>query len=153
MVDYSEQTVLELDTTGRLISALYWNMNDFPLFRALTTLYFAAVSFAEAGRRLDPGGVDPGFLLRTHPTFGPAMRLCVARAIEHGQTNGSPARSRSIQADIRSAIQSVDVIGIGRSDRTSRFPADNADLFLNRHKLGASHEDIERLIERCGLSR
>ncbi len=50
--EYAEQTDRELLATARLIGALYANMNNFPVFIALTLLYFAAASFSEAARRL-----------------------------------------------------------------------------------------------------
>jgi FADH2 O2-dependent halogenase len=150
---YSEQTVCELDVTARLIAALYWNMKDFALFTALTKLYFAAVSFAETRQRLGKQDSDHGFLLLRHPVFGPSLRRCVDRAISHGQTNGTRSESMSLQASIQEAIKPVDVVGLGNDDRRNWFPADNTDLFASCNKLGASREDVEQLIRRCGLGR
>lgn len=148
---YSEVSVLELDVTASLIAALYWNMNDFPLFTALTKLYFAAVSYSEARRRLGTVEEDEKFLLIDRARFGQALRKCVQRATDHGQMSGGPKASESIQSEVLHAIEGIDVIGIGRSERQNWYPADNADLFASRGKLNASRADIENLIRRCGL--
>ncbi len=150
---YSEQTVCELAVTARLIAALYWNMNDFALFTALTKLYFAAVSFSETRQRLGKRYLGHGFLLMRHPVFGPSLRRCIDHAILHGQTNGTRSESMSLQASIQEAIKPIDIVGLGNDGRRNWFPADNTELFANREKLGASCEDVEQLIRRCGLER
>src|SRR5204863_5893599 len=64
--DYARLTLEELDVTARLVGALYATMNDFPLFAALSLLYFAAASFSETARRLDRPQLAEGFLLYRH---------------------------------------------------------------------------------------
>src|SRR5436190_6818461 len=54
--DYARQTLQELDVAAKLVSALYSSMCDFPLFSALSLLYFAAASFTETARRLHRPG-------------------------------------------------------------------------------------------------
>ncbi len=49
---YAAATDEELLATSRLIAALYANMAQFPVFRSISLLYFAAASFSETARRL-----------------------------------------------------------------------------------------------------
>ncbi|HVV72292.1 MAG TPA: FAD-dependent oxidoreductase, partial [Verrucomicrobiae bacterium] len=49
---YVAITRLELETTSRLVGALYAAMERFDLFKSLIPLYFAAASFSEVARRL-----------------------------------------------------------------------------------------------------
>src|SRR5271163_63503 len=44
---YAFATEAELLATARLIAGLYANMNDFPIFAALSLIYFAAASYSE----------------------------------------------------------------------------------------------------------
>ena len=55
---------------ARLIAALYANMHDFPVFSALSLLYFTAVSYAETARRLGKPQLAGAFLMHDHPVFG-----------------------------------------------------------------------------------
>src|SRR4029079_2601408 len=78
LAEYERRTLGELDVTERLVGALYATMDDPPLFKRLGLLYFAAASYSEAARRLGRGELAPGFLLREHATFGPALEACAA---------------------------------------------------------------------------
>jgi FADH2 O2-dependent halogenase len=57
-------------------------MSNFPVFIALTLLYFAAASFSEAARRLGKAHLAPAFLLWDDPVFGPASRSLIEHARE-----------------------------------------------------------------------
>src|SRR5205814_10470492 len=74
--DYSRQTFRELDMTAKLVAALYASMNDFPLFSALSLLYFAAASFTETTRRLSQPEPTGSFLLSNHPDFSQQLHSC-----------------------------------------------------------------------------
>ncbi len=49
---YARATLDDADAAARLVSALYAFFDDFPVFTALTHLYFAAASYSEAATRL-----------------------------------------------------------------------------------------------------
>ncbi len=53
LAEYAARTDAELLATARLISALYANLGNFPVFSAVSLLYFAAASYAETARRLE----------------------------------------------------------------------------------------------------
>ena len=75
--DYARLTTLELETTARLVKALYATMNRFDAFKELSLLYFAAASFSEAARRLGKTRLSQDFLFCRHPVFAPQLRqLC-----------------------------------------------------------------------------
>ena len=78
--EYAEITYAEFLQTSQLIAALYANMGNFNVFRALTLLYFAAVSYAETSRRLRKPNLATSFLLQDNPHFGPACRNLFAKA-------------------------------------------------------------------------
>ena len=78
LLAYEQATLAELDATERLVAALYATMDDPPLFKRLSLLYFAAASFSEAARRLGRPELAPGFLLCAHPTFGPELAACAS---------------------------------------------------------------------------
>ena len=78
---YATQTTEELLATSRLIRSLYANMNNFPLFKSLSLLYFTAASYSETARRLDKLQLAKSFLLHDHPVFGPAFNKLLDRAL------------------------------------------------------------------------
>jgi FADH2 O2-dependent halogenase len=140
-------TLFEADTAALLVSALYASFHDFPVFAALTTLYFAAASYAEAARRLGRPRLSGSFLSGDHPTFGPELRACCRLALQR-----DPARREDLLAAIRAAIEPLDVIGLSDASRRNWFPVDAADLFAGAHKLGATPDEIEDLLRRSGLA-
>ncbi len=96
LAEYAAQTDADLLATARLIGALYANMSNFPVFVSLSLLYFAAVSYSEAARRLGKPHLAPSFLLRDHPEFGPACR----RLLERAQQPLTGEESHALSAEI-----------------------------------------------------
>jgi tetracycline 7-halogenase / FADH2 O2-dependent halogenase len=138
--DYARLTALELETTARLIKALYATMNRFEEFKELTLLYFAAASFSEAARRLGKNHLARDFLFCRHPVFAPQLReLC-----ESSTTN--------LEKRVHRAIEPIDVAGLTDRSRHPWYPALPADLFRNAHKLDATENEISTMLARCGLS-
>ena len=118
-----------------------------PLFKRLSLLYFAAASYSEAARRLGRPDLAPGFLLHAHPTFGPELLACVSLATEQPQ---GPARDALLDR-IDRAIEPFDVAGLLDRTRHDWYPVLSQDLIANASKLGASAEEAEKLLERCGF--
>jgi tetracycline 7-halogenase / FADH2 O2-dependent halogenase len=161
---YARDTQAELDATERLVAALYASMSDFALFKRLGLLYFAAASYAEAVRRLGHPERAPGFLLHADPRFGPALRACslAALALPPAPSRspsgaaltaaaGSSARGELIEA-IDRAIEPYDTAGLLDRSRRDWYPVRADDLLAGATKLGASANEIERLLERCGFA-
>ena len=146
---YAKTTDAELTAASRLVGALYASMNDFPLFVALSLLYFAIVSYAEAARRLGKPELAPSFLMHDHPVFEPACRQLLDRA--RGAL--SLQESARLVDDIVNAIQPFNVAGLGDPGRRNWYPVLAEDLLASAHKLHASREDILRLLHRCGFER
>lgn len=145
---YAAQTDKELLAAARLIGSLYRSMADFPLFTSLTLLYFAAVIFAETARHLGKAHLAHSFLLCDHPEFSPQCRDIFDRVREIK----TPADSWRIQNDILSIIEPINLAGLGDARRRNWYPVDAADLYANGWKLGATHEDISALLQRCGFT-
>lgn len=144
---HEERTFLEVDAAGLLVAALYTRFHDFPVFAALTHLYFAAASFAESARRLGRPALAGAFLSSDHPTFGPAFVRCCRMALTAGPGDREP-----LLAAIRQAIEPLDVIGLTGASRRNWYPVDPADLYASAHKLGATRAEIDALLLSCGLT-
>jgi FADH2 O2-dependent halogenase len=144
---YADQTDRELTATARLIGALYASMNNFPVFVALTLLYFAAASFSETARRLGKAHLAKSFLLCDDSVFGPAY----TQLIERARRPLTKDESRELIEDILKAIEPINVARLGRKKRRNWYPVDADDLVNAAEKLGASREDIFGLLRRCGF--
>ncbi len=145
--DYAARTEGDLLATAGLVGSLYANLNDFPVFSALTLLYFAAASFSEMSRRLSRPHLATSFLLHDDPVFGPASAELLGRS-RHCRTEGESAR---LVKDILQAIEPFNVAGLGEFSRRNWYPVDSAYLFRSAWKLGAGDEEIACLLERCGF--
>jgi FADH2 O2-dependent halogenase len=138
--DYARLTTLELETTARLVKALYATMNRFDAFKELSLLYFAAASFSEAARRLGKTHLAQDFLFCRHPVFAPQLRqLC-------------ESSSRNLKKRVRHAIEPIDVAGLTDRSRHPWYPALPSDLFSNAPKLDATAKEISIMLERCGFN-
>ena len=145
---YAEQTLKEVDTAEEMVAALYANMNDFKVFRALALLYFAAASFTETARRLGrPELAGDSFLMGDHPLFGPQSRDCLRRAL----APLTPLDKERLIAKVYETIAPVDVAGLGDLARRNWFPVEASDLLKSAPKLGATEMEIRELLVRCGF--
>lgn len=144
MEEYSRDTFADLDATAELIGAAYRVMGDPKAFQAVTMLYFAAASFGETARRLGRPELAPGFLLRSHPVFGPAARECLASA---GRVSGD-----ALMDQVAKAAYPVNVAGVCDSTKRNWYPAAAADLYANADKLGATAEEISAMLTRAGFT-
>jgi tetracycline 7-halogenase / FADH2 O2-dependent halogenase len=144
---YAARTDAELLATSRLIGALYANMANFPLFAALSLLYFAAASYSETARRLGRPCLAPSFLLHDDPRFGPAC----ARLLEHARSVRGGAESEELIDEVYRVIEPFDVVGLGKRERRNWYPVEAEDLLRSAHKVGASRDEIMRMLDRCGF--
>src|SRR5262249_13723719 len=116
--DCGKTTLFEADTAALLVAALYAAFSDFELFAALTLLYFAAASYAEAARRLGRPDLAGSFLSGSHAVFGPAMRSCCGAVVDARARKSLAAEREDLIARIYDAIEPLDVVGL--CDRTRR---------------------------------
>jgi FADH2 O2-dependent halogenase len=145
---YAQVTNDELDVTEQLVAALYATMTDVTLFKRLTLLYFAAASYSEAARRLGRSELAQGFLLQSHPRFGPELRACAALAAARPQ-----GEVREVLIDrINRSVEPFDTAGLLDRSRRDWYPVLAEDLIANAAKLEATFEDIQGLLERCGFA-
>lgn len=145
--EYAAQTDAELLATARLIGALFANFGNFPVFSAVSLLYFAAASYAETARRLGRPQLASSFLLHDHPQFGPEC----ARVLERAHLADSEAESCAVIEEIRRVIEPVNVAGLTNIARRNWYPVDAEDLLGAAHKLSASRDEVLQMLERCGL--
>jgi FADH2 O2-dependent halogenase len=147
LLAYAASTDGELLATSRLIGALYANMNNFDTFRAVSLLYFAAASFSETARRLGKPYLAQSFLLHTDPRFGPASKALLDRAAA-GVSKGDTA---AFVREVQRVIEPFDVAGLCASPRNGWYPADAEDLKQAAWKVGATAEEIDDMLQRCGF--
>jgi tetracycline 7-halogenase / FADH2 O2-dependent halogenase len=144
---YARATEEELDATERLVAALYASMGDPVLFKRLSLLYFAAASYSETVRRLGRPERAPGFLLHRHPRFGPQLRESARLAISRPEG----ATRRALLDRIDRVIAPFDTAGLLDGTRRNWYPVLADDLVSGASKLGATVDEIHRLLERCGF--
>jgi tetracycline 7-halogenase / FADH2 O2-dependent halogenase len=142
---YAAQTDADLLATARLIAALYANMDNFPVFTAVSMLYFAAASYSETARRLNNPYLASSFLLHDHPGFGPigAQLLARARLAPQGR------EAENLIEEIYRAIEPFDVAGLTNRNRRNWYPVDAEDLLRSAHKVHASRDEIAQMLDRC----
>lgn len=146
--DYAETTDAELLATARLIAALYENLGNFPVFAALTLLYFASASYSETARRLGRPELAPSSLLHDHPLFGPAS----ARVLQLAASAPTGANADALIRQILRAVEPIDIAGFTNQDRRNWYPVEAADLLHAAHKLGATSDEIHAMLARCGFN-
>jgi tetracycline 7-halogenase / FADH2 O2-dependent halogenase len=145
--NYATNTNDELDATARLIAALYANMHNFEVFRAISLLYFAAASFSETVRRLGKPHLANGYLLHNDSRFGPALRNLLERA-RIGVT--AQDNCRFIE-EVKHAIEPFDVAGLCTERVPPWYPVDAEDLRKSAWKVGATEKEITHMLERSGF--
>lgn len=146
--EYAAQTDTELVATARLIGALYANFGNFPVFSALSLLYFVAASYAETARRLGRPELASSFLLHDQPNFGPQC----ARVLERARMVGRYADSEAIIEEALQVIEPIDVAGLSNRARHGWYPVDAQDLLNAAYKVHASRGEVLQMLQRCGFS-
>lgn len=151
LVDCGRMTLFEADTAALLVSALYASFSDFELFSALTLLYFASASYAEAARRLGRPEMSGSFLSGDHPIFGLALGSCCAAVLD-ARSRGTLGKERErLITRVYAAIEPFDVAGL--SDRSHRnwHPVEAGPLLAGAHKLGATPVEIASMLDKAGF--
>lgn len=147
LLTYAVSTDGELLATACLIGALYANMNNFDVFRAVSLVYFAAASFSETVRRLGKPHLAQAFLLHTDPRFGPASKVLFDRAAA-GVSKGDTA---AFVREVQRVIEPFDVAGLCASPPNGWYPVDAQDLKQVAWKVEATTEEIDDMLQRCGF--
>ncbi|HEX3130057.1 MAG TPA: tryptophan 7-halogenase [Thermoanaerobaculia bacterium] len=142
--EYEAETTEALLSAERLVAALYASMSNFPLFSALSLLYFAAASYTEIARRLGRPELAGAFLMSDHPQFGQQLRACCESAL-------SLSDPVALIEQIDRAIEPIDVAGLGDRRRRNWYPVKPEDLLNSAGKLGATQEEIQGLLRRSGF--
>ncbi|HSS78814.1 MAG TPA: tryptophan 7-halogenase [Thermoanaerobaculia bacterium] len=138
---YGDLLSLEADHIQKLVAGAYIAMGDFDRFAAVSLLYFAAASFAEASQRLLPGPADgwawSGFLGSTDPV--------VREMLDSGLAT-LPAPD--VEEEIRNIIAVRNLAGLADPARNRLYPVDLESLIAGAGLLGLTSEEIRREIPR-----
>jgi FADH2 O2-dependent halogenase len=147
LADYARLTTLELETTARLVGALYRTMHQFERFKALTLLYFAAASYSETARRLGKEHLDYGFLLCSHPHFSRKLHQICRLAFEGGRT----VSGNGFKKLVNETIGPFDLAGLSDVTRHPWYPARPEDVLASADKVGADHDEVITMLRKCRL--
>ncbi len=140
----------EADRLDLLTHAAYRAMPAFDLFRAVATLYFVAVSFAEVRQRLVPEeetgrpAAWDGFLGTGDPVLDPVFAEAARRvaALAAAGNLVDPAAHEAFAAWLLAALEPRNVAGLGDPARRHLYPVD-LDLLRERAPLlGLSREAL-----------
>lgn len=142
--NYAADVEAERLALEHYIAALYARMADFAGFVEVARLYFCAVVYGEAARRLGRPEMAGGFLMHRHPGFGPAARECLGAALA-----GLPAEELRCRVD--EAIAPFDVGGLSDPGRRPWYPVLAGDLRAAGGRLGASMAEVEEMLRRAGF--
>jgi FADH2 O2-dependent halogenase len=140
---YGVETLADLDATADLVGAAYRTLDDPESFEAVSMLYFAAASYSECARRLGKPGLAPGFLLRSHPRFGPGFRECLLAA--------GRAHPDALAAQVASVVRPFNVAGLCDPSKRGWYPVAAADLLGASDTLGSDPDEIRAMLRRTGF--
>lgn len=143
--DYRAETQGEREILAGYVGALYACMGDFEAFTEVARLYFTAVIVSETARRLGRQKAMGGFLLGSHPSFGPGS----ARLLQEVRMGAPLARWRG---EINRWVDQWDVGGMSDPSRRPWYPVKAEDLRRGREKLGATEGEIEAVLRQAGLA-
>lgn len=141
---YAADTLGDLDHTAALIAAAHRCFGDPQSFEAVSMLYFAAASFSECALRLGKPELAPGFLLRKHPSFGPAFR----DFLHHAGLASGPELARMAGR----IAAPFNVAGLCDSEKRGWYPAKASDLLAASRLLESDPDEILAMLRRCGMS-
>jgi FADH2 O2-dependent halogenase len=145
---YTVRTRSEQLATARLVGSLYKNMANFPVFRSLSLLYFAAASYSETARRLGRSNLANSFLLAGDPLFS----LEFNRILDLSEQQMDEPQEQALEHSIYHLIEKYDVAGLCKRPHNHCYPVMAEDLYDAAHKLGARESDIDELLYRSGFS-
>lgn len=145
--NYARQTSHGINDVSLMIAALYHNFNDFPLFTALSKLYFTAASYSETMIRLGYPEKAKSFLLFDTPDFGPKARDCYHKALN----DLDRAERNKLIEQIYETIEPFDVAGLEDLDRKNYYPALAEDILDNADKLKVGRQEIEESLKKSGF--
>ncbi len=146
--EYDRLLRREAEQIERLISCAYQAIGDFRLFRAVSFLYFATVSFQEVRQRIfEPGPNSPPFAWEGFLGAGePRLRQLFHETLEHLRApNGSnEATARWIEEQ----IAPWNIAGLADPTRHNLYPLDLAGLVDRSHLLGLTRKDLMAALPR-----
>ena len=146
----------EADQIERLIDAAYRAMGDFERFTAVSFLYFATVSFAEARQRLldPPRGAPPHAWSSFLSAADPERRELFEQARGRLRSAGDTESARTFSRWIRQRIEGFNVAGLADPRRENLYPVDLEILIDRAGLLGLSREAMRAALPRLrGRSR
>jgi FADH2 O2-dependent halogenase len=152
---YAALLMAEADQQQALLEAAYTARRDFGVFRELSFLYFASVSFEEIRQRLldrppdrrdDTEAAWRGLLGAGDPHWTRLFRDAAGRVAETLVSGSGDARLR-FAAWVAAGIRSRNLAGLGASP-THLYGVDTAQLVASSALLGLTAAEMESLLPR-----
>jgi tetracycline 7-halogenase / FADH2 O2-dependent halogenase len=152
LADYAAVLAGEADQIDLLVRGAYLAMADFDLAAPYSLLYFTAVSFGEAKRRLAPERGDgpwESLLGSRDPVIRNALGETVACLEELERAGGAtPEQRRAFADQIAAAIAPRNVAGLADPRRGNLYPVDFEDLVAAAPLLGMTAEEVRAALPR-----
>jgi tetracycline 7-halogenase / FADH2 O2-dependent halogenase len=144
---YEKALGAEADQIDLVVAGAYEAMAHFDLFAAQAMLYFAAVSFAEAGQRLVPqeSVAWNGFLGVGDPVLGPLPGEALQRLRQITQLRGeagTPDERRGFVGWLTRAIAPRNIAGLADPSRRNLYPVDFDALIEQHALLGMTRDEL-----------
>jgi FADH2 O2-dependent halogenase len=135
---YETVTIAEADHTARFIAGCYAAFPRFEMFTSYSMFYFAAASFSEMARRLNPDAAR-GFLAAADPDFSAALaRLSPAV--------WSPSEPVRFARDVAAACEPLNVAGLCDESKRNSYGVDLEDTVRGAAKLGLAPDRVREAL-------
>jgi FADH2 O2-dependent halogenase len=135
---YETVTLAEADHTARFIAGCYAAFPRFEMFTAYSMFYFAAASFSEMARRLNPAAAR-GFL-------GAGDREFCAAIARLSPAVRSSSDAALFAREVAAACEPLNIAGLCDPSKHNSYGVDLEDTVGGAAKLGLSAEHVREAL-------
>jgi tetracycline 7-halogenase / FADH2 O2-dependent halogenase len=140
---YDETTLGEADHTASFIAGCYAAFPRFDAFTSYSMFYFAAASFSEMRRRLNPERASGGFLRAADAAYASSLRALSPLVCAPGA---------DYLDRIAQAVAPINVAGLCNPELRNWYPVDLEDTIRGAHKLELTPEYVRAALEFANAS-
>jgi FADH2 O2-dependent halogenase len=143
LTEYSRISAEEADWVALYIGACYRTMPRFELFAPMSMFYFAAASFSEMARRVQPDPAVKRYLAADHPEYAAGLRRCAALLNGDGATTIDGPR---LTREVADAISCINIAGLCDPAKGNWYGVDWDDVLGGAAKLGYGRDELWNVI-------
>jgi FADH2 O2-dependent halogenase len=133
----------EADLTARFVAGCYAAFPRFDAFTSYSMFYFAAASFSEMQRRLNPKRASGGFLRAADAAYASSVRALSPAVCAPGA---------DYLDRIAQAVAPINVAGLCNPELHNWYPVDLEDTIRGAHKLELTPEYVRAALEFANAS-